>query len=83
MLRALNYIEAFGAQAVFGRPLRIGEMDSMIIAMNVKTAFQSRARYRDKDGGNNWTEWGAVNPTLNEILNAATLLAEKEVSDAG
>jgi len=64
-------VEAFGAQAVFGRVLGVKEMNMMLVARNVKVAYQSRERYRDKDGAENWAEWATANPELNEILTGA------------
>ena len=54
-----------------GRPsLSLGEMRRMITVESIIDAARSRARYRDKDGANNWAEWAAQNPTANALLNS-------------
>jgi hypothetical protein len=45
-----------------------GEIDRMTIAANIETAYNSRGRYRDKDGNQDWAAWAHQNPDLAEIL---------------
>lgn len=58
----------YGAQAVYGRTLFVGEMRRMNAAENIVMAYQSRARYRDENGSENWVAWAQKYPDLSEIL---------------
>jgi hypothetical protein len=77
-LQASDYIDAFGAQSVFGRPLGMAEMNLLIASRNMRVAFDSREHYRDKNGAVNWAEWGGRNPDLHKLLAWAEIEAEKE-----
>lgn len=64
-------VEEYGAAAVFGRVLGVGEMRRMSAAMRVYNAYQRRENYVDNDGHKNYAEWAAKNPDDAEILNGA------------
>jgi hypothetical protein len=68
-LKLLDAIDRFGVQAIMGRPtLGAGEMQSMVMADNVRRAWLSRSAYRDKDGEQNWAAWAEAEPELSEVL---------------
>lgn len=62
---AAQLVSRFGAQAVFGRQLGMGEMRRILVVENVINAYHSRAR------AENWAQWAAQNPDGSRILNAA------------
>ena len=76
-LEAANMVDKFGASAVFGRTLGVGEMRSMNRAQAVYRVYQSRDRYRDEAGVNNWAEWAQKFPDDNELLDQAMTEAEE------
>lgn len=61
-----QYIDRFGAQAVFGRPLFLHEMKEIIIAENIEAAHKARTQSGD------WAKWTSENPVLAELLNKAS-----------
>jgi len=79
VLKLLDAIDRFGVQAVTGRPtLGAGEMQSMIMADNVRRAWLSRNAYRDSDGMPNWAKWAEAYPDLSEVLVFAMRAANGE-----
>ncbi len=62
----LGYIDRFGAQAIYGRPLGYGEMRRMIVAENVVKW------HKERSVAENWAAWA------NENHDKAALLAECE-----
>jgi hypothetical protein len=69
-LDALRAIRTFGAQAVWGRPVGVGEIRRMTFAERIVGAYRSRDKHPD-----GWAAWAAANPILNRLLNAAMLAA--------
>jgi hypothetical protein len=66
-------IQQYGVEAVMGRSyLGVREIRTMNIADSIYNAFQSRDRYRDKDGNTNWSEWAERYPKLAELITEAT-----------
>jgi hypothetical protein len=55
-LELLAAVDRFGAQAVFGRPLGVGEIKRMRMAEDVVKAYASRAKAGD------WVAWADGNP---------------------
>jgi hypothetical protein len=70
-LDALRAIRVFGAEAVWGRPIGVGEMKRMMVAESIVRAHVSRATHKE-----GWAAWAAANPGLNALLNAAMFEAE-------
>ena len=70
MLRAC---ERFGAWAVFGRPLGVGEVRNMTAAQYIVDAY--RAREASKD----WAGWASSNPQANRLLDAAAAYHEQDM----
>jgi hypothetical protein len=64
-------IDRFGVQSVYGRLLGVGEMRRMMHVEAIVTAYQSRERYRDQNGGVNFAEWAAQNKAAARLLNEA------------
>jgi len=61
-------------QAVLRRDyLGAGEIMAMNVCDNIVSAYESRNRYRDKDGKENWVEWARENPELSAVLNQAEI----------
>ena len=48
--------------AVFGRTPGAGELKSMVLAENVVSAYESRAK------AENWAAWANKNPELSKLL---------------
>lgn len=72
-------IDRFGVQAVLRRDyLGAGEIMAMNVCDNIVSAYESRSRYRDKDGKDNWVEWARENPELSAILTHAEIAADGE-----
>jgi len=69
-LELLSAIQAYGAQAVIGRPLGAGEIRRMNVASNVIAYHKQRAASGD------WVKWGTDNPDEAALLNRAMLMAE-------
>jgi hypothetical protein len=69
-LDALRAIEVFGAEAVWGRPIGVGEMRRMMVADAIVRAHHGRATHKE-----GWAAWAAANPEQNALLNAAMRLA--------
>lgn len=69
-LVTLSYIDRFGAQAVLGRPLGVGEMRRMIAAENVVKAHAEMKRAGD------WTAWAERYPEKWRLLTAAMKAAK-------
>ena len=70
-LDALRAIRMFGAEAVWGRSLGVGEMKRMMVAESVVRAHVGRATHKE-----GWAAWAAANPGPNALLNAAMFAAE-------
>jgi hypothetical protein len=68
----LGYIDRFGAQAVLGRALSAGEIKSMVLAENVKNAYQERQNSQD------WAVWKRDNDAKANLLNEAMELWQKQ-----
>jgi len=64
-------VDEYGAEAVFGRVMGVGEMRRMSAAKRVYNAYHARARYTDKDGNKNYAEWAKQYPDDAEILGVA------------
>ncbi len=64
-------VDEYGADAVFGRRLGVGEMRRMSAAKRVYVAYHNRENYRDKDGKKNFAEWAGKYPYDAELLNKA------------
>jgi hypothetical protein len=64
-LTQLRAIDRFGAQAVMGRCLSVGEIRRMTVAQSIVGAYQARAK------AENWADWARRNPDLSSLLNAA------------
>ena len=73
-IEAGRLIERFGVQAVYGRLLGYGEMRRISIAESIARDYQSRDKYRDKDGAENCSEWSARFPEANARLIAAEIV---------
>lgn len=58
----LGYIDRFGAQAVFGRALTARELRGMVLAENVKNAYESRKK------SDNWGAWQLTHPDEDRLL---------------
>ena len=72
VLKLLDAIDRFGVRAIMGRDtLGAGEMQSMMMADNVRRAWLSRNAYRDKDGMQNWAQWAEAYPELSQIIVSA------------
>ena len=69
-MELLRAIQAYGAQAVIGRPLGAGEIRRMNVASNVITYHAQRAASGD------WVKWETDNPDEAALLNRAMLMAE-------
>lgn len=67
-LLLLQYSDRFGAQAVIGSPVGAGELKRMIAAENVVSAYQERARAKEKPG---WAIWAKENPNKARLLEIA------------
>ena len=68
--------EEYGAAAVFGRVLGVGETRRMTAAKRVYNAYHARAAYRDKDGNKNYAEWAGKYPDDAEMLNQAVRMVQ-------
>lgn len=69
-LDALRAIRVFGAEAVWGRPLGVGEIKRMTVAESIVRAHVGRATHKA-----GWAAWAAANPGQNALLNAAMKMA--------
>ena len=70
-INRLRLIDRFGIEAITGRrQFYAGELRRMVIAENIQTAYQSRARAK------NWAAWVKDNPALADLLDEARQLAE-------
>lgn len=77
-IRLLNYIDRFGVEAVMGRrQLGAGEIRRMLIAENIVTAYNARAK------NENWAEWTERNKGLSRLLNESMKLAQEMEDGAG
>ena len=72
-LDAMRAIRAFGAEAVWGRPLGVGEIRRMVVAENIVQAYRARAAHSD-----GWAAWASANPDANRLLNLAMRLANEQ-----
>ena len=72
-LDALRAIRAFGAEAVWGRPIGVGEIKRMVLADNIVQAYRGRLAHAD-----GWAAWASENPEANSLLNLAMRLANAE-----
>ncbi len=67
----LQKIDRFGVEAILGRrQFYFGELHRLIVAENILTAYQSRAR------SNNWAEWVSQNPKMANLLIEAEKLCQ-------
>ena len=71
-LQALNNIERFGVQALYGRALRSSEVKAMIVTQNILSAYKSRSEAED------WVKWTNDNPQAASLLAVAMRLAYGE-----
>lgn len=62
-------IEAYGAQAIYGRTLGAGEVRRMNAATNIVAYYRQRAASGD------WVAWARDNPNEAEYLNIAMIAA--------
>lgn len=62
VLELLSVIDRFGAAAVMGRTLGVGEIRSMLVAEAIVRACQGRA------GAENWVNWAQEHPELQRLL---------------
>lgn len=62
-------VERYGAQAVFGRMLGVGEMRRMAAADKVYRAYMAR-----KQSGDNWVQWSTDNPDGAKLLELGAYL---------
>ena len=69
---AIGYIEKFGVQGVYGRPLGYWEIQHMLIVDNIINAYRSREQ------SDNWADWANKHKIENKILNEAMKLAGAE-----
>jgi hypothetical protein len=69
-LVAISYIDRFGAQAVYGRPLGAGEMRRMSLVENIVNAYRARER------SDNWAAWAKEHPRDSELLAQAAKAAD-------
>jgi hypothetical protein len=69
-LDGLRAIRAFGAEAVWGRPLGVGEMRRMTVADSIVRAYEARGAHPD-----GWVAWASANPGMSALLNAAMFAA--------
>jgi hypothetical protein len=64
----LYKIDRFGLEAITGRRLfYFGELQRLIVAENIVTAYKSRPK-------DNWADWANDNPRMEKILIEAELL---------
>lgn len=70
--KTLGYIDRFGAAAVLGRPLGLGEIRRMVATENVIKWHAERAR------SENWQAWAKTNPEKQHALITAMKAAEAE-----
>jgi len=70
-----NSVQAYGAQAVFGRPLDVWEIRMMNFASNVMSA------YRDKMRAENQAAWAKDNPDRENTLARALKVALEQGYD--
>lgn len=61
-LNTRDYIDRFGVQGVFGRPLYLSEIREIVIAENIESAYKARAKSGD------WAKWTQENKDLSEML---------------
>ncbi len=64
----MNYIERFGAQAVMGRTLGMGEMRRMMVVHNTIQAYRNRST-----AGDNWAKWAQDNPEQRRLIELAEI----------
>ena len=69
-LELYNLVQAYGAQAVFGRPLGYGEIRRMNTAANIVLYYHKRAASGD------WGKWAQDNPGEAAALNRAMIAAQ-------
>ena len=62
-----HYIKRFGVQAVFGRPMSVGELRRLNLYERVKNAYLSRSQAQ------NMATWAKEHPTDNALLERALL----------
>ena len=64
----LRYVDRFGADAVFGRPVGAGELRSMVISENVVNAYNMRKDYKDEEGKVDWVAFADDHPDMSALL---------------
>ena len=67
----LHYIDRFGAQNVYGRPLSIGELRRLNLYERVVNAYRARAKHPD-----GWAAWAGTHRSDAELLEMALLESE-------
>lgn len=67
-LEQADFIDTYGIQAVYNRPLYVSELYRMTAARNVRNAVQGRNRASD------WAQWAKDNPAAVELLSAVEKL---------
>lgn len=72
-IEALKMIDRFGAQAVYGRPLGIGEMRRLLTAERIVKIYVDRAEFET-----GYANWGIANPDAARILERAYIAARDE-----
>jgi hypothetical protein len=68
----LHNINTFGAQAILGRALGVGEIRRIAAVKNIINAYHARNKSDDQE------QWALDNPETNHLLNEAMLLASKD-----
>ena len=73
-----RYIERFGVQGVFGRPIGAGEIRSILLAENIVHYYRLRSNYTDDRGNVNWTRFAKEYPAESHWLVLAIKAANGE-----
>ncbi len=64
-------IDRFGAGAVYGRLLGVGEMRRIMRVEAVIDAYRSRATWRDEGGALSMSDWALKHAASSRMLNEA------------
>ncbi len=71
-------IDRFGAGAVYGRLLGVGEMRRIMRAEAIIDAYRSRAAWRDEGGALSMADWAAKHAASSRMLNEAMKAASAD-----
>lgn len=71
-------IDRFGAGAIYGRLLSVGEMRRIMRVEAIVNGYQSRESWRDEDGKHNLADWAAKHTGLSRLLNEAMKAASDD-----